>query len=54
MGSPHSLLFSKLNKPNSFWLHSQERCSSPWIVFLALLWTLSKISTSFLCCHIPT
>jgi len=26
-----------------------ETCSSPWIFFVALLWTLSKSSTAFLC-----
>ena len=31
MMSPHSLLFSRLHKPNSFSLSSQERCSSLWI-----------------------
>jgi len=37
--SPRSLLFSRLNSPNSLSLSSWERCSSPWIIFVALLWT---------------
>jgi len=44
-----SLLFSRLDKPSSFSVSSQERCSSLLIIFMALLWTLSKSSTSFLC-----
>ena len=36
MRSPHSLLFSKLNKPSSLNLPSQERCSSPLIILEAL------------------
>jgi len=34
--SPRSLLFSRLNKPNSLSLSSQERCSSPQTTFVAL------------------
>ena len=30
-----SLLFSGLNNPNSLSLYSQQRCSSPWIIFVA-------------------
>ena len=30
-----SLLFSRLNSPNSLSLSSQERCSSPWSIFVA-------------------
>jgi len=33
--SPQSLLFSRLNSPNSLSLSSEERCSSPWIIFVA-------------------
>jgi len=33
--SHRSLLFSRLNSPNSLRLSSQERCSSPWIIFVA-------------------
>ncbi|KAK4827484.1 hypothetical protein QYF61_018784 [Mycteria americana] len=46
---PQSLLFSRLNNPNSLSLSSQERCSSPRIIFVALLWTHSNSSMSFLC-----
>ena len=48
MRSPRSLLFSKLNKRSSLKLSSQERCSSPLIILVALLWTRSKSSMSFL------
>ncbi|KAK4827407.1 hypothetical protein QYF61_017837 [Mycteria americana] len=44
---PRSLLFSRLNNPNSLSLPSQERCSSPLIIFVALLWTHSNRSMSF-------
>jgi len=47
--SPCSLLFSRLNSPNSLSLSSQERCSSPHIIFVALLCTRSNRSMSFLC-----
>ena len=47
--SPWSLLFSRLNSPNSLSLSSQERCSSPLINFVALLWTCSNRSMSFFC-----
>jgi len=40
-----SLLFSRLNSPNSLSLPSQERCSSPLTIFVALLWTM--------CLHSP-
>ncbi|KAK4818178.1 hypothetical protein QYF61_007620 [Mycteria americana] len=36
------------NNPNSLSLSSQERCSSPRIIFVALLWTRSNQSMSFL------
>ena len=49
MRSPYSLLFSRLNEPSSLSLPSQGRCSSPLIIFVAFLWTLSNSSTSFLC-----
>jgi len=32
--------FSKPNKPSCLYLSSQERCSSPLIVFMALLWAI--------------
>ena len=48
MRSPGSLLFSRLNKPSSFSLSSQEKCSSPLIIFIAILWTRSKSPTSVL------
>ena len=41
--SPQSLLFSRLNNPNSLSLSSQERCSSPRIIFVSLLWTHSNL-----------
>ena len=47
--SPCSLPFSRVNSPNSLSLSSQERCSIPLIIFVALLWTRSNKSTSFLC-----
>ncbi|KAK4831029.1 LOW QUALITY PROTEIN: hypothetical protein QYF61_014917 [Mycteria americana] len=40
--SPWSLLFSRLNKPNSLSLSSYERCSSSRITFVAPLWTRSN------------
>ncbi|KAK4832903.1 hypothetical protein QYF61_026546 [Mycteria americana] len=46
--SPRSLLFSRLNNPNSLSQSAQERCSSPLIIFVALLWTHSNRSMSFL------
>ena len=36
---PQSLLFSTLNNPNSLSLSSQGRFSSPFIIFMAPLWT---------------
>jgi len=47
--SPCSLLFSRLKSPNTLSLSSQERCSSPWIIFVALLWTCSNSSMPFFC-----
>ena len=44
MRSPQSLLFSMLNKPSSLNLSSEERCSSPLIILVFLLWNLSKSS----------
>jgi len=44
-----NLLLSRLNNPNSLSLSLQERCSSPLINFVALLWTHSNNSISFLC-----
>jgi len=49
MSPPRSLLFPWLNKPGSLSLSLQERCSSPLIIFVALLRTHSNSSTSFLC-----
>ena len=49
MRFPCSILYFRLNKISSFTLSSQERCSSPLIIHEALLWTLSKSLTSFLC-----
>ncbi|KAK4827084.1 hypothetical protein QYF61_014186 [Mycteria americana] len=46
---PGSLLFSKLSNSNSLSLSSWERCSIPLIIFVALLWTCSNRSVSFLC-----
>ena len=48
MRSPLSLLFSKLSKPSSLSLSSEGQFSSSLIIFVALLWTLSNSSTSFL------
>jgi len=48
---PQSLLFSRLNSPNSLCLSSQESYSSPLTVFVALLWTCSNRFISFLCCR---
>lgn len=45
MRSLQSLLFSRLNKPSSLNLSFQERCSSPLIFLVAILWTHSNIST---------
>ena len=39
----------RLNKPSSLSLSSQERCSSPLSIFVALLWTHSNSSSSFVC-----
>jgi len=47
MRSPWHLLISRLNKPNSLSLSSQESCSSS-LIFKDFLWTHSNISTSFL------
>ena len=47
--SAHSLLFSRLNHPNSLSLSSQESCSIPQIIFVVLLCTRSHKPMSFLC-----
>jgi len=47
MRSTQSLLFSHLNKRNSLSLSSEEWCSSPLIISVALLWTRSNSFTSF-------
>ena len=46
MRCPWTLL--KLNKASFLSLSSQERCSKPLTIFVALLWTCSNNSTSFL------
>ncbi|KAK4821259.1 hypothetical protein QYF61_017137 [Mycteria americana] len=50
--SRQSLLFSRLNNPNSLSLSSQK-CSSPLTIFMALLWTHSNRSMSFLMLGAP-
>ena len=45
MRSPQNLLFSKLNKPSSLNLSSQERYSSLLIILAALLWTCEQDTT---------
>lgn len=40
--------FSRLNKPISLSLSSYNRLSSPLLIFVALHWMLSRMSTSFL------
>jgi len=44
---PLSLLFSRLSSPSSPGLCSQERCSRPFLVFVAFCWTLSSISNTY-------
>lgn len=46
--SPLSLLFSILNSPSSCSLSSQEKCSSPFITFVAVCWTFSSMLMSLL------
>ena len=48
MRSPPSLVFSKLNKPNSLNLSLWERCFIPLSTFVALFWTYPESSTSLL------
>ena len=48
LNSPQSLLLSRLNSPSSLSLSSQERCSIPWIIFVALLWMCPNSSMSLL------
>ena len=48
MRPPHSLLFFRLNKPSFLSLSLQRSCSSLLIILVALLWTLSNSSLSFL------
>lgn len=43
---PLSFLFSRLNTQSSLNLSSQEMCSSLFIIFMALHWTLSSMSMS--------
>lgn len=44
-----NLLFSRLKNTSSLKLSSQGRRSSPLVIFVALLWTWSNNSISFLC-----
>ncbi|CAN8215414.1 unnamed protein product [Coccothraustes coccothraustes] len=46
--SPLSHLFSRLNKPNSLTLSSQEKCSIPLIILVSFLCTHSNSSLLFL------
>jgi len=46
VGFPLSLLFSRLNSPSSLSVSSQERRSSPFIIFVALRWTLSSLCSA--------
>ena len=48
MRSPWSLLFSRLNNANSLSLSAEESRCSPLTIFVALLWTRSNSSMSFL------
>lgn len=48
MMSPLSLLFSRLNSANSLSPSSQERCSSPLMVFVAVCWDHSSKSMPLL------
>ena len=45
---PLSLLTSKLSNTRSFSLSSCDRCSNPLITFMAVCWTRSSMSISFL------
>jgi len=47
---PLSPLFLKLNSPRALSLPSFRRCSNPFIIFVALCWTLSRRSLSPLNC----
>lgn len=42
------LLFSKLNRPSSLSFSSYHTCSSPFIIFMALCWSLSSMSMSLI------
>ena len=53
MRSLWSLLFPRLNNPNSLSLSSRRRCSSSVFIFVTLLWTHSDRSTPFLCWWAP-
>lgn len=48
MGSPLSLLFSKIDKPKVLRWSSKDIPSSPFTSFIALLWTQSRTFTSSL------
>lgn len=52
--SPVSLSFSGVYNPSSPRLSSLERCSSPFITFMAVHWNLSSTSRSLLCCGAQT
>ena len=45
---PSQLLFSMLNSPRALCLSSYRRCTRPVSIFVALCWTLSRRSLSFL------
>ena len=43
-------IFYREKRPNSVSLSSQDRFSNPLVIFMALLWSLSSLSTSSLNC----
>jgi len=43
---PLSLFFSRLNSPSSLSLSAYERCPGPLIIFMAIHWSSSSMSTS--------
>lgn len=45
--SSHSILFSRLKRPNTWSLSWHSRFCSSLIIFVAFLWTLSNLSASF-------
>lgn len=48
MRSPQSILFSRLSNLNFVSLSSEERCSSPLVMLLVLLWTCANRFRSFM------